>query len=144
MLEGKQFIAFRRGGKAERHRYFFVQYDAMIPIYSFKGNIWREVNAESYFTENKDKTLSKKIGGIYDIVLTAQIFLDEHVSISSVDHDKCIPGKCSGARRAKSRKKLRELAKELVKKELLDSDIIAKAIKKYPDIEGEILEITIE
>jgi len=35
VLEGKQFIAFRRGDKSERHRYFFVQYDAKIPIYSF-------------------------------------------------------------------------------------------------------------
>ena len=144
VLEGKQFIAFRRGGRSERNRYFFVQYDAMVPIYSFKGDIWRQVNAEAYFAKNDNNTLSKKIGGIYDIVLTSQITLDGSVSISSVNHDKCIPGKCSGARRVKSRKKLREFAKNILKKELMNTDIIEKAIEKYPDIEGEILEITIE
>jgi len=144
VLEGNQFIAFKRGGRTERHRYFFVQYNAMIPIYSFKGNIWREVKAEAYFNENKDKTLSKKIGGIYDIVLTNQIAFDEHVSISSVAHLKCIPKKCNGVSMYKSRKKLRKLARELVKKELLDTNIIEKAIKKYPDLEGDTLEITIE
>ena len=147
VLEGKQFIAFRRGVKTERNRYFFVQYDSMIPIYSFKGDIWRQVNAEAYFAKNNNSTISKKIGGIggiYDIVLTSQVKLNNSVSISSVDHKKCIPGKCNGVRRIKSRKKLRELAKKIVEKELLDSDIIEKAIKKYPDIEGEILEITIE
>lgn len=144
VLEGKQFIAFRRGGRLERHRYFFVQYDAMIPIYSFKGDVWRTVNAEAYFAKNNDNTLSKKIGGIYDIILTSQIPLDDSVSISAVDHDKCIAGKCSGARRVQSRKKLRELAMELVREELLQTDIIERAKHKFPDLEGETLDISIE
>ena len=144
VLEGKQFIAFRRGGRSERHRYFFVQYDAKIPIYSFKGDIWRAVNPEAYFAKNGDDCLSKKIGGIYDIVLTNRISLDDSATISAVDHDKCIPGKCNGSRRLKSRKKLRMLAKEILKNDLLDSDIIEKSIRKFPDLEGESLEIMIE
>jgi len=143
-LEGKQFIAFRRGGKSERHRYFFVQYDAQIPIYSFKGDTWRSVRPEAYFTENDDGTLTKKIGGIYDIVLTNRISLDASVTVSSVGHDKCIPGKCNGSRRGVSRKKLREFAKEILKDDLLDSDIIEKYINKFPELEGENLEIIIE
>lgn len=144
VLEGKQFISFRRGGKSERHRHFFVQYDAKIPIYSFKGDIWRSVNPEAYFSKQDDGSLSKKIGGIYDIVLTDRISLNSSVTITAVDHDKCIPGKCKGARRLASRKKLREFAKEILKEKLLDSDIIHKYIQKFPDIEGETLEIMIE
>ena len=144
VLEGKQFIAFRRGGKSDRHRYFFVQYDANIPIYSFKGDIWRSVKPESYFAEGNDSRLSKKVGGIYDIVLTSRISIEGLVNISTVDHNKCIPGKCNGSRRLESRKKLRKLAKDFLRNDLLDSVIIQKYINKFLDLEGESLEIIIE
>lgn len=144
VLDGKQFIAFRRGGQSERRRHFFVQYDAKIPIYSFKGDIWRAVNPKAYFSENSDGFLTKKTGGIYDIVITSRISLDDSVTISTVDHNQCISGKCNGSRKLASRKKLRTLAKERLKYELIDSEIIKKYINKFPELEDETLEIAIE
>lgn len=144
VLEGKQFMAFRRGRETERLRYFFVQYDSMIPTFSYKGKKWRRVKAEKYFDENINNSIEKKSGAIYDILLTTPISLDDNVSISSVNHPKCISGKCNGVSRKKSQKKLIKLATKLVKKELYDTDIIEKAIVKYPDIEGEIIDLELE
>lgn len=144
VLQGKQFIAFRRGGRAERKRYFFVQYDAMIPIYSFKGDVWRRVNSESYFDNDDDKILHLKNSAIYDIVLTSLISLRKAISICGVKHDKCVSNKCSGISSVKSRRTMREIAKEIFKNEIINTGIINSFIEKYPDIEGETIEIAIE
>lgn len=144
VLEGKQFIAFRRGGQSKRNRYFFVQYEAMIPIYSFKGDVWRRVNPEVYFQKNKDETLRLKDRAIYEVVLTSRVSLDESVSISGVNHEKCIPVKCNGSSKGHSRKVVRQIAKKMLKKDIFDMGLIKNIIKKYPDIKGETLTITIE
>ena len=144
VLEGKQFIAFRRGGRAERNRYFFVQYDAMIPIYSFKGDVWRRVNSGVYFSKDGDRTLQLKTGAIYDIILTSPIPLSAATSLSGVKHNKCIPGKCKGLSVVKSRRIMRIIAKRILTNSIIDSGIIKNFIDKYPDIEGETIEIEIE
>lgn len=144
VLEGRQFMVFRRSVRSERDRYFFVQYDAMIPIYSFKDDIWRQVKAEAYFQENNNGTLQLKKGGIYDVVITDQIQLDGSVSISYVNHKKCISGKCNGGNRNKFREFIRQEAKKCLKESIIDTGIIEKTIKKFPDVEGEIFEIVIE
>ena len=41
VLNGRTFMLFRRSGD-DRRRYFLVQYEAKIPIYEFKGELWRE------------------------------------------------------------------------------------------------------
>lgn len=144
VLQGKQFMVFRRGNQSERKRYFFVQYDAMIPIYSFKGDIWRRVNSEAYFDNDSDKILQLRKGAIYDIVLTSAISLKKAISICGVKHDKCIPNKCGGTSSVKSRKTMRQIAKEIFKNDIVNAGIIDNLLEKYPDIEGESVEITIE
>ena len=144
VLEGKQFIAFLRGARAERNRYFFVQYDAMIPIYSFKGNIWRRVNSDVYFDEDDGKTLQLKPGAIYDIVLTSTVPFSAAMSLSGEKHNKCIPGKCDGLSVVRSRKIMRRIAKGILKKNIIDLGVIKNFINKYPDIEGETIEIEIK
>lgn len=144
VLQGKQFMAFRRGGQSERKRYFFVQYDAMIPIYSFKGDVWKRVNPESSFGNADGKILQLKNDAIYDIVLTSPVSLKKAMSIYGVRHYKCISNKCAGISSGKSRKIMREIAKGILKKEILDAGIIDNLIEKYPDIEGESIEISIE
>ncbi len=98
----------------------------------------------AYFQKNNAKTLQLKESAIYDIVLTNHVSLDESVSISGVNHETCIPGKCDGKSIVDSRKFIIQIAKERLEKDICDTGLIKKAIKKYPDIEGETLEIAIE
>jgi hypothetical protein len=49
VLNGRHFMVFRRTG--DRHRIFFIQYEARIPIYSFDKNLWRQVDPEHYLHE---------------------------------------------------------------------------------------------
>jgi hypothetical protein len=79
-------MAFRRIGG--RKRFFFVQYEAQIPIYSFESKVWRTVIPVSYFTD-------AGIGAIWDIVLTQPIPI-ENAAITCVEHPSCIPAKCLG------------------------------------------------
>ncbi len=144
VLDGKQFMAFRRGGQYERNRYFFVQYEAMIPIYSFKGNVWRRVNSEVYFDSGGDKNLQLKNRAIYDIILTIPVSLAKAISMYGVKHSNCIPNKCEGTSVLKSRKIMRRIAKKDFKNKIYEVGIIEDLIEKYPDIEGETIKVTIE
>lgn len=130
-LEGKQFMVFRRMGE-DRRRYFFVQYEARIPIYNFiskdKENLWREVGVESYFGKGADKA-------IWDIVLTQPIPLDG-MKVTPFDHPKCISRKCSGMSRDAARKHLKELVKVEFKKWLLESPKYARFLKQFPTAPG--------
>src|ERR1051326_7646493 len=94
VLDGKHFICFRRQGE-DRERHFFVQYEAMIRIFNFEGNVWRTVNPRHYF-KREDDGLYLKTGAIYDIVLTQPIPLEYAKAIIAIDHPKCIPSKCRG------------------------------------------------
>ena len=133
VLNGKQFMVFRRVG--DRHRHFFVQYEAMIPIYSFEENKWRKVNAEHYFDEDDILGLSLKPRAIYDIILTQPLSLKRAV-IRTVDHPDCIARKCDGASASISAERLSEISKTEFRKALRSSDWYREFIKQFPDLVG--------
>lgn len=138
VLNGKSFIAFRR--KTGRLRYFFVQYESRIPIYSFKGKSWRTVDIKSYLDSSTKNGLTLKNKGIYDIVLTNEIPLNK-VEITPVNHPQCIPSKCNGMNKSEARKALRKIALHHIRDEKIYDGIMKHYAKKFPDITGSILEL---
>ncbi|NGZ07875.1 MAG: hypothetical protein CV088_00585 [Nitrospira sp. LK70] len=131
VLNGKRFMAFRRTGG--RKRFFFVQYEAQIPIYSFESKIWRTVNPKHYFTDTG-------IGAIWDIVLTQPILIGSAV-VTGVEHPSCISGKCNGSSARANRKSLRSLAKEKLTELLVSNNEYASFLKRFDVAEG--MEITL-
>ena len=138
ILNGKSFIAFRR--KGDRHRYFFVQYESRIPIYSFKGKSWRKVKSESYFDSCKNNGLKLKSEAIYDIVLTREIPLKQ-VEIFAVKHPRCIPGKCSGMNLTEARDELKKIALRHIQEEINYDGLMKHYSEKFPDILGSVLKL---
>ncbi len=137
VLNGKWFIAFRR--KGERHRYFFVEYEARIPIYSFKGDSWRRVNSKVYF-DSSTNALRLKDSAIYDVVLTTEIPLRK-IQVEPVDHPKCISGKCNGISKPKAKEMLEKIALRYVREEIYNDGILDDFVKIFPDIEGLTLDL---
>ena len=107
VLNGRHFMVFRRQGD-KRQRYFFVQYEARIPIYSFGKKLWRKLNPYSYF-EYRRNAVSLKTGAIYDIVLTESVSLAD-AEIVAVEHSCCVSGKCGGLKRSRGQKLLQRVA----------------------------------
>lgn len=87
VLQGRHFMVFQRKDEG-RMRYFFVQHESGIPIYNFDGNAWRWVKPESYFSKMKNRVY-RKVGAIYDIVLTAPLALSDY-TVVGVEHPRCI------------------------------------------------------
>jgi hypothetical protein len=142
VLDDRHFMVFRR--TESRHRYFFVQYEAQIPIYSFgtkqsSKEPWRRVKPGAYFDESGEQ-LSMKRGAIYDIVITAPISLT-HAEFSGVSHPKCIPGKCSGLSSTKSHKLLSQIAIDKFKAEMLQNEHYLRMIKRFPLLAGQTVEL---
>ena len=108
VLNGRHFMVFRR--KGGRYRFFFVQYEARIPIYSFGKDLWRNVNPRHYFYKARSG-LSLKPGAIYDIVLTQVTDLDD-VTIEATDHPWCMYQKCQGMDKEDGSKVLRTIARD--------------------------------
>jgi hypothetical protein len=99
-------MAFRRQGD-DRHRYFFVQYEARIPVYSFGKQVWRNINPATYFKDVNGDNLEMKPGAIYDIVITQPLSL-KGVSIKAVNHPWCVAEICNNG--MSLRRSSRELA----------------------------------
>lgn len=137
VLNGRHFMVYRRVG--ERHGYFFVQYEARIPIFSFGKDIWRQVEPRSYFA-GSGKDIGHKTGAIYDIVVTQPIPLANAV-IDGVDHPYCIPGKCGGSRKRESRRLVDKIAKMDWKWYMENSRNFNKVMKRYPLLEGAEVEL---
>ena len=106
VLDGRRFMVFRRTG-TDRHRHFFVQYEARIPVYSYKGKVWRKVNTGNYFLKEANGNYWLQPGAIYDFVLTQPVPLT-FASIEATHHPNCIPKKCSGSTKTKGRKQLND------------------------------------
>ena len=140
VLNGKSFMVFRRES-TDRNRYFFVQYESRIPIYSFDGDLWRKVNPKVYFQKHVAGTFSHKTGAIYDIVLTQPITLN-NVSIKGVKHPSCIPQKCSGLSTRKAQDEMLKIAIEEAEYYLNQKGITSKLLKKFPGLEGEKIELS--
>lgn len=101
VLHGKHFMVFRRTGG--RKRYFFVQYEARIPIYSFGKKLWRKVDPYGGYFKKRDST------AIWDIVLTQPLSIKDAI-IKPVNHPKCISEKCNGSTVGSNRRALKEIA----------------------------------
>jgi hypothetical protein len=126
VLNGKNFMVFRR--TSGRERYFFVQYEARIPIYSFGKKLWRRVDPNHYFTNAKQ-------GAIWDIVLTHPIAI-ENVVIRPVEHPKCIPKKCSGKSRPANLRTLQAIIANEFQDFLACSTEYQEFSQRYPDASG--------
>ena len=138
VLNGKHFVVFRRTGP-DRHRYFFVQYEARLPIYSYDKQSWRNVKPDFYFTTHK-KRLSKRPGAIYDIVITQPIPLDD-VEIIGVDHPECIPGKWKGCSAKQSNKMVRRLAVADWRLWMTESTKYSTVMKRFPVLDGALVKL---
>lgn len=145
VLNGRHFIVFRRGGDSDRPRFFFVQYEARVPIYSFgtsdtEGrNSWRIVKASSYF-DAENKSLALKSRAIYDIVLTQPLSLD-HVRIDGIGHPSCIPGKCKGTGSMENTELAAKIGLEQISTWMKHNAEYAALVQKFPSVVGETVEL---
>ena len=131
VLDGKQFMVFRRIGG--RHRHFFVQYETLIPIYSFEEELWRRVDPNYYFK-------NAGVGAIWDIVLTQPIPIDD-VTVTPVEHPSCIPNKCRGTTQGTNRRALKEVATAELMKLLEGSSDYRHFSARFPVAEGLTIEL---
>jgi hypothetical protein len=138
VLDGRHFMVFRRKDDG-RLRYFFVQYEARIPIFSFEKNLWRKVDPNGYFQKSYN-SLGLNRGGIYDIALTESIELDES-EIEAVDHPRCVSQKCHGMSRLKARKVLLGVAIKQFRHWLEQSHSYARLAKRFPILDGASIEL---
>lgn len=134
IINGCTFMVFRRES-TDRKRYFFVPYEAGIPIFTRDEKLWRRVTPAAYFGADKDRSLRHKPGAIYDLVLTVPLDITD-VVIDGVDHPRCIPRKCSGSTRAKSRKLVRVFAKAALQKYLKADGGYRSLAQRFPVLEG--------
>jgi len=132
-LNGRHFMVFRRKDE-NRLRYFFVQYEARIPIYSYGKNLWRKVDPTSYFSGD-DYTLDLKPGAIYDVIVTEALQLGE-AEIEAVNHPWCISEKCDGLSASKAQDILEKVAREEFKSWLKQSVGYRKLLSQFPILEG--------
>lgn len=133
ILNGLHFMVFRREGD-DRNRYFFVQYESRIPIYSFGKNLWRNVNPEHYF-DKRGRRIQKKAGAIYDIVLTNPIkFVD--FEVGPVKHPRCISETCDGCTVKESEEALLRVAKREARWLVSQSMEIQTLLNRFPCLEG--------
>lgn len=143
VLNGIRFMAFRRKD-SDRNRYFFVQYEARIPIFSFDGEAWRRIRPKAYFDKDKKGRYSHKPGAIYDIILTQTVPFQFARSVEAVSHPSCISGKCSGLSLRHARKQMVDIAIDEFDSRLEENGILRQMIRKFPDLEGKTVEVTME
>ena len=140
VLNGRHFMAFKRKGRDNRIRYFFVQYEARIPIYRFEKQIWRNVKPSAYFREINAKELAMRPGVIYDIVVTQPIDL-EGVTISAVSHPWCVSKACNGMTLKSSRNHLSKIAEDAFYLWLSESNEYKELFKRFAVLEGTQVEL---
>ncbi|SRR6266705_2479318 len=111
VLEGQRLLVFRR--VSERYRYFFIQYREEIPPLRRGGKVWHPLKQSAYF-DTVDGGYGLKGSAIYDVVLTGEIPLDEHVRITAVHHSRCIstPGTCGNIPSHRTHKAILEIAEQ--------------------------------
>lgn len=132
VLNGRTFMVFRRTG--DRNRYFFVQYEAGIPIFEFQGRLWRKVRAAAYFDKwTRGNGLSLKRSAIYDIVITTPLKL-KHASVRGVRHPECISRKCSGSTGKQSDDAVRRLGLAELKRTVFASESYRNFARRFPDM----------
>lgn len=93
-LVGRSFLVFKR--HADRHRYFFVEYDEeILKVFRFAEGAARTVSGRKYFSEDPRGSLSLKHRAIYDLVLIDPLPLADSLACA-VRHNRCISSKCCG------------------------------------------------
>ncbi len=129
-LNDRHFMVFRRQGN-DRHRHFFVQYEARIPVYSFGKQLWRNINPATYFQDVNGDDLEMKPGAIYDIVITQPLSL-KGVSIKAVNHPWCVAQICNnGISLRRSRRELADIAKDEFYDWLSESEEYRKLFSRF-------------
>lgn len=132
-------MIFQRKG-SDRKRYFFVQYEARIPIYSFGKELWRDVDPTVCFQRTNGEELAMRAGAIYDIVVTQPIPLDR-VSVSAVDHHYCISGTCNGTSLVQSTKQLRKIAVAQFRHWLSQNEEYSKLFRRFRVLEDTTIDL---
>lgn len=128
VLEGRHFMVFWR--KKDRNRFFFVQYEAKLPIYAFgkKKEPYRYVSPQYYFKEGG-------ANAIWDIVLTQPVSL-EQATVSVASHPRCISGKCAGTSRAKTWEGLRKVISDRFTTWLASDPTYKRFAAQFPTCTG--------
>lgn len=139
VLRGRNFMVFQRQDE-ERGRYFFVQHESGIPIYSFNDQSWRTVNAEYYFAKAKGK-LYRKDKAIYDIVLTQPLPLTDY-TVRGMDHPHCISRKCGCCNSGESDKIIRRVGLARAQQILNSCEPLQALLTHLPCLDGQ--KITLE
>jgi len=138
VLNNRQFMVFRR--QRDRKRYFFVQYEARIPIYSFGKKKWRIVRPEAYFDNANGERLTMKDKAMYCIVVTQPIALDR-VSVSAVRHLRCRTSVCAGLDLVQAQKRLATIATDELHRWLSDNEEYRKLVNRFKSLAGQTVEL---
>ena len=131
-LEGRTFMVFRR--RDNRDRYWFVQYEAGIPIFSRDDKPDRRVNPASYFSEH-GQHLRFKDHAIYELVITQPV-TTKGITVEGVNHPKCIAGKCGGSNLTASRSVVDKLARKSAEAHLKADPAIKRLLRRFPNLKG--------
>jgi hypothetical protein len=95
VLNGHQFLVFRRPSSDRRSVYTFVQHDSPLPVYLGSKEVWREVCPDEFF-QLAEAGLKHRSDDGYRVVLTTSLPL-KGASIQGVPHPQCEYEGCIGA-----------------------------------------------
>jgi hypothetical protein len=139
VLNGRTFMVFGRENLRDsniRNRYYFVQYEARIPVYSTASNPWRPVDpADGIFLKLENKVY-RRSRAIYDIVLTVALPLTDY-QLTSARHSKCIPRKCHGTTAEESAEIVRRVAQAQMRETIRRCDEIQSLLEHIPCLVGQ-------
>jgi hypothetical protein len=91
VLEGHQFLVFRRPSSERRSVYTFVQHDSPLPVYLGSKERWREASLDKVFSRLKPRGDDG-----YHVLLTTPLPLTG-AAVKGVQHPACGYEGCAGA-----------------------------------------------
>jgi hypothetical protein len=126
-------MVFRR--TRSRDRFFFVQYEARIPIFTRDGKINRRVKMARYFRE-QGQQFCLKDKAIYVVVLTQPVALSGAV-IEGVQHPACITGKCAGVKLRSAEAVVQRLGRKVLEHHLQSDAVVRRLLSRFPSLRGQ-------
>jgi hypothetical protein len=131
-LDGRTFMVFWRN--VNRHRFFFVQYEAHIPVFVREGKPDRRVDPAHYF-RNQGKSLWLKDRAIYDVVLTQAVGM-VGIQVEGTRHPACIPKKCRGLELTRAQAVVAKLGRTAVDAHLRSDLQLRRLLRRFPLLQG--------